>query len=168
MTARVHAVVKAMAECAEAPWSTTINIPFIIAGCTDGYVRPAVLDAAAGRGTSARHRVTHPIDGRMLRQEGYKRAIALRCDAVQEPNGVQRREEESRGTETLLEEGEADAVSFCTGTIASPDRSNGRTERGVKRRTDLTVPLDDIVRKCRRHGAARCHLSGALRTVGFS
>ena len=57
-------------------------------------------------------------------------------------------------------------VQALSGVLTS--RSNGRTERGVKRRTNLTVALDDIMRKCRRHGAARCHLSGALRTVGFS
>ena len=73
---RVRAFVDALKQWAEEPWATTVDVPFVIGGCTE---RTVIFDL--------RFRMTVPdgdpvllrddVIGRRLRWEGVEEAIAL-------------------------------------------------------------------------------------------
>lgn len=99
-TSLVRAFMEALAEWADAPWTTPVDIPFITTGCPDRSVKFDLrFRMLLPDGDSVL--ITDPVVGRMLRQEGVERAIAPRRDEVQGPNGARR--EESRGSEALAE-----------------------------------------------------------------
>ena len=118
-------------EWKETPWSTTVDILFIIAGCTD---QPVIFDLRFKMTLPDGDPVLEmdPIIGRILGQDEVKCVIMLWREAVWEPD-EELREESRESEELLVDQGEEDAVLLFAGTVKSPDHSEWRAERDVKR-----------------------------------
>ena len=141
---RVRAFIDVLKQWAEEPWATTVDVPFVIGGCTE---RTVIFDL--------RFRMTVPdgdpvllrddVIGRRLRWEGVEEAIAPRergagrNEAPREPPRAQlhvaHRDEE--------EADPRDAPGTPGASATSPRRSE-------KRRVDTTMNNEEQRRKRRR------------------
>ena len=123
----VRIVFETMAEWDEAPWATTVNMLFIIAGCTD---RSVIFNLYFWVGMREGDVVLmlDPIIGRMLQREGVECAIVPQRDVDQE-----REDALQEGLEALDKE---DVLLNFIQAIAGVERDKGRTEHGTKRRMD--------------------------------
>ena len=75
-TSRIGVFIEAMVKWAEPPWATTVNIPFIIAGCTN---RSVIFDLQFQMELTDGDPIfmTNPAVGWMFQWEGVECTIAL-------------------------------------------------------------------------------------------
>ena len=142
---RVRAFVDVLKQWAEEPWATTVDVPFVIGGCTE---RTVIFDL--------RFRMTVPdgdpvllrddVIGRRLRWEGVEEAIAPR------ERGGGRNEAPREPPRAPLhvahrDEDEADPRAVP----GTPEASAATPRRREKRGVEWTMNTEEQRRK-RRHG----------------